>query len=298
MKPAKYGPFEFSAIAKRPHWTWPNGKTLAVWLCPNVEIFHLDVPMPGDSQERPTGREAVPMVRQWAQRDYGNRVGIWRVMDVLAKHGMPGTAALNSDVCVYMPIIVEEMMKLGWEMIGHGRTNTHRVNEIPPEEERALVKEVFDQIAETSGTRPVGWLGSGLQETWNTLDYLIENGARYVADWVNDDQPYRMSVDGKPLVSIPYSFELNDSGTLWRQKQSMVEFERMVYDAFDVLYAESQTSARVLCISLHPFVIGQAHRIGVLDRCLKHIMSHDGVWAARGSEIADGFLEATGALAS
>lgn len=294
MQPRKYGPFDFSPIAKRPPLKWPNGKKIAVWICANIEIFHLDVAIPGDSQERPTGREALPMVRNWAQRDFGNRVGVWRCFEVMSKHGMRGTAALNSDVCVHLPVIVEEMLKLKWEMIGHGQTNTHRVNEIAPEHERALVRATFDTIESATGKRPIGWLGPGLQETWNTLDYLIENGCRYVCDWVNDDQPYMMDVEGKPLVSVPYSFELNDSAALWRNKQSMPEFERMICEAFDVLYAESQTSARVLCISLHPFVIGQAHRIGALDRALAHIMSHDGVWAATGSEIMEGYLKATG----
>lgn len=294
MKPRKYGPFAYSAIARREPWKWPNGARLALWICPNIEIFHLDVPMPGDSQERPSGKEKVPMVRQWAQRDFGNRVGVWRVFETLERHGIRGTAALNSDLCEPMPEIVDECVRLGWEIIGHGRTNTHRVNEIPPEEERALVRTVFDTIERSAGSRPVGWLGSGLQETWTTLDYLIENGARWVADWVNDDQPYMMDVDGEPLVSIPYSFELNDSAAFWRNKQSAAEFEQMICDAFEVLYAEGEHAARVMCISLHPFIIGQANKIGSLDRALRHVMAHEGVWAATGSEICDAYLQATG----
>jgi allantoinase len=293
MIPSKYGPFEFSAITKRPSWRWPNGAKLAFWICANIEVFHLDTAMPNDSQERPTGREAIPMVRQWAQRDFGNRVGVWRMMDVLRKHGVRASAATNSEICVHMPVIVEEMVKLDWEIMGHGKTNTHRVNEIPPEQEEAMVREVFDVIERTVGRRPVGWLGSGLQETWSTLDYLLDNGCRYIADWVNDDQPYIMKVGGKRLVSIPYSFELNDSAATWRNKQSNAEFEQMIRDSFDVLYREGSESARVMCISLHPFIIGQSHRIGVLDRALEYILSHDGVWCATGSEIMDAFLEGT-----
>src|SRR3984893_10535525 len=135
MNPSKYGPFEFSAIAKRPSWRWPNGAKVAFWICANIEVFHLDTAMPNDSQERPTGREAIPMVRQWAQRDFGNRVGVWRMMDVLRNYGVRASAATNSEICVHMPVIVEEMVKLDWEIMGHGKTNTHRVNEIPPEQE-------------------------------------------------------------------------------------------------------------------------------------------------------------------
>jgi len=294
MDKRKYGPFSFSPIAKRPPLKWPNGARVALWVVPNIEIFHLDVPMPGDSQERPKGGDPVPAVRQWAQRDYGNRVGVWRILDVMAKHGVRATVALNADICLHMPEIIEACNAAGWELMGHGRTNTHRVNEIAPEAEREMVRSVFDIIEQGSGKRPVGWLGSGLQETWHTLDYLIENGCKYVADWVNDDQPYWMDVDGKPLLSVPYSFEVNDSAALWRNKQSMPEFERMIKDTFDVLYAEGEQSGRVMCISLHPFVMGQAHRIGTLDRALEYIMSHPDVWAATGSEIADAYIEAMG----
>ena len=294
MQPGRYGPFPFSGIDERPPLKWPNGAKVAFWVVPNIEIFHLDLAMPNDSQARPSGREPVPMVREWAQRDFGNRVGVWRVMRVLERHGMRATAALNSDLCEAMPSIVRRAADLGWEFIGHGMTNGQRVNEIPPEREAELVRTVFDTIERSTGTRPIGWLGAGLQETWNTLDYLLDNGCRYVADWVNDDQPYMMNVDGRPLVSLPYSFELNDSAAFWRNKQSGPEFERMMRDALDVLLEEGAESGRVMCLSLHPFIIGQAHRIGVLDRCLKQILSHPDVWPATGQEIMEAWIAAGG----
>lgn len=289
MEPSRYGPFEFSPIIRRPPLKWPNGAKLALWVIPNVEVFHLDTPMPGDANERPTG--APPMVRQWAQRDFGNRIGIWRVMDILDKHGVRGTVALNSDVCTHMPVIVEECLKRDWELMGHCKTNTHRVTEVPPEEERQSITDVFDTIEEFSGKRPVGWLGAGLQETWNTLDYLIENGCRYVSDWVNDEQPYLMNLNGKQLVSVPYSYDLNDAAVIWRARKPIPEFERMMKEAFDVLYRDSETSGRVMAIALHPFMIGQPSQIGVLDRALEYILSHDGVWAATGSEVMEAYLE-------
>ena len=298
MQPQQYGPFAFSGIAKRPKWNWPNGAKLAFWICPNVEVFHLNVAMPNDSQERPTGREAIPMVRQWAQRDYGNRVGIWRVMEILNKHGIRASAATNSDMCRHMPVIVEEMVRLNWEIMAHGRTNTHRVNEIKPEEEQAYVKDVFDTFEAFTGKRPIGWLAPGLQETWNTLEFLLDNGCRYVSDWVNDDQPYRFDVGGRELINVPYSFETNDSAALWRQKQSMPEFERMICETFDVLYREGQDSARVMCISLHPFVIGQPNRILSLDRVLAYIKRHPDIWYATASEIMEAYLKAAPAEAA
>jgi len=290
MKPTRYGPFKFVPINRRPRLTWPGGARVALWVITNIEFFALDRPMPGDSNERPKGTEGTPMVRHWAQRDYGNRVGVYRIMDVLKRHGIRSTVALNSDVCDVHPEIVEDCVQLGWEFMGHCRTNTERVNEVPPDQERDLIRSSLDRIAKATGRRPVGWLGAGLQETWNTLDYLVAEGCIYVADWVNDDQPYLMNVDGKTLVSVPYSYELNDVAAIVRSKYTPGEFERMIRDQFDVLYAEGATSGRVMAICLHPFIMGHPHRIGALDRALSYIDGFDGVWKTTGEEIARYYL--------
>jgi allantoinase len=286
MKPAPYGPFKFSLIDQRPKLSWPNDARVALWVITNIEFFALDRAMPGDSNERPKGNEGTPQVRHWSQRDYGNRVGIVRLMNLLKKYDIRSTVALNSDVCDVHPEIVEACMELDWEFIGHNRTNTARLNEIPLDEERATIRHVLDRIGQATKKRPVGWLGSGLQETWNTLDHLIDEGCTYVADWVNDDQPYTMTVGGKSIVSVPYSYELNDMAAVVRSKSTPGEFERMIKDQFDVLYAEGEASGRVMAIALHPFIMGQPHRIAALERALKYICSFAGVWKATGSEIA------------
>jgi peptidoglycan/xylan/chitin deacetylase (PgdA/CDA1 family) len=286
MKPAPYGPFKFSLIDQRPKLNWPNDARVALWVITNIEFFALDRAMPGDSNERPKGNEGTPQVRHWSQRDYGNRVGIVRLMNLLKKYDIRSTVALNSDVCDVHPEIVQACMELDWEFIGHNRTNTARLNEIPLDEERATIRHVLDRIGQATKKRPVGWLGSGLQETWNTLDHLIDEGCTYVADWVNDDQPYTMTVGGKSIVSVPYSYELNDMAAVVRSKSTPGEFERMIKDQFDVLYAEGEASGRVMAIALHPFIMGQPHRIAALERALKYICSFAGVWKATGSEIA------------
>ena len=217
--------------------------------------------------------------------DYGNRVGVYRMMEVMQRYEVRGTVALNSDLCDAHPQVIEDTRALGWEFMGHGKTNTHRQTESPPQTERQHVMDIFERIERATGTRPKGWLGPGLQETWNTLDYLIEAGCEYVADWVNDDQPYWMEIGGKRLVSIPYSFEVNDSVSIVRNKNSPLEFERIIRDQFDVMYREGESSGRVFAISLHPYIIGQPHRIGALDRALDYICGHAGVWKATGSEI-------------
>ena len=292
MEPRRYGPFDYVPVNRRPRILWPGGARLALWVIPNIEFFALDEPLPGDYQQWPQGRGGTPMVREWGQRDYGNRVGVFRVMEVLERHGIRATVALNSDICDEHPQIIEDAVKLGWEFMGHGKGNMHRMNEIPSEAERDTILEVFSRIEAATGTRPVGWLGPGLAETWNTLDYLVEAGCRYVCDWVNDDQPYLMDVGGNRLVYLPYSFDANDSPVIARYKYTPLEFERIIRDQFDVLYGEGTESGRVMAICLHPYIIGQPHRIGALDRALAYIDGFEGVWKATGSQIVEHYLEA------
>lgn len=288
MEPRDYGPFPYTPITQRPKITWPGGARLAVWVIPNIEFFSLKDALSGHPFE---GKGPVPGVRAWSQRDYGNRVGIWRIMDVLQKHGVRASATVNSDICIHHPQIIEAAVKLGWELLGHNKTNTQRLNVVPPEQEREVIREAFAQLERTSGKRPVGWLGSALAETWNSLDYLIDEGCMYVADWVNDDQPYLMDVGGRRIVSIPYSYEINDSNHIYYRFGSADEFETMIKRQFDVLYQEGAQSGRVMAICLHPFMIGVPHRIGSLDRALQYIRSHDGVWFATGEEIVRHYLQ-------
>jgi peptidoglycan/xylan/chitin deacetylase (PgdA/CDA1 family) len=291
MKPAPYGPFPFSPIRGRPKLALPGGARVALWVIVNIEFFALDKPMPGDNNERPKPGDHTPMVRHWSQRDYGNRVGVYRLMDLLTAHGIRATVALNSAVCDHHPQLVEDCAKLGWEMMGHCRTNTERVTEVPAAAERALIAECIARIGAATGKRPVGWLGSGLQETWNTLDHLIAEGCIYVADWVNDDQPYLMQLESGRLVSVPYTYELNDLSAMVRSKYTPLEFERMIRDQFDVLWREGGESGRVMAVALHPFLMGQPHRIPALARALDYIGKFDGVWKATGEEIARHYLE-------
>ena len=291
MEPRPYGPFNYVPVNRRPKITWPGGARVALWVAPNIEYFALDEPLPGDAHERPGASAHTPMVREWGARDYGNRVGVFRIMEVLERYGIRATVSLNSKVCDAFPEIIEDCLKLDWEFMGHCQGNMHRLSEIPPESEREYIHETMARIKAATGKQPAGWLGAGLAETWNTLDYLVEEGCLYVSDWVNDDQPYMMDIDGKPLVYLPYSFETNDSPAIGRNQYTPGEFERMMKDQFDVLYREGADSGRVMAICLHPYIIGQPHRIGALDRALEYICSHTGVWKATGSEIVDHYLK-------
>ena len=288
MQPRRYGPFRYVPIHKRPPLRWPGGAQLALWVNPNIEFFRLDDVMPGTVNERVAREHAkVPNVRNWSLRDYGNRVGVWRIMKVLERYGIRASAALNSEVCDHHPEIIEEARRLGWEPMGHGETNALRINEMDPQRERESILAALERIEKVWGTRPVGWLGPGLAETWHTLEHLSAAGVRYVCDWVNDDQPYAMQVGDPPMVSLPYSVQTNDVPAYFDMKCSVPEFERMLKAQFDVLYREGETSGRVMAIAVHPFVTGQPHRIGALDAALEHICSHKGVWLATGREIVE-----------
>jgi allantoinase len=288
MQPQDYGPFPYVPVHERPRLEWPDGARLAVWVIPNIEFFPLGrgiAPQPG----APVGNP--PSVRAWAQRDYGNRVGIWRLMEVLQKHGIRASPTLNSDICDHHPQIVRAAVDLGWEILGHNRTNSVWLDQLGPEEERETIAQSLSRIAALTGRKPVGWLGSGLAETWHTLDFLAEEGILYVADWVNDDQPYFMDVGGRRLVSIPYSYEINDSPHFNNRNGTIGEFEQMIRRQFDTLYAEGAKSGRVMAICLHPYLIGVPHRIRGLDSALQYIRSHDRVWFATGEEIVRHWLQ-------
>lgn len=291
MQQTDYGPFPYSPINRRAKWKWPNGARLALWVIPNIEYFSLKTPLAGQSWEKASELKS-PTVRPWGQRDYGNRVGIFRLMEVMDKHGIRGTAATNADICDHHPQIIEDAVKLGWEFMGHNKTNTTRLYNIPPEQEHELIRHCTERLHRATGKRPVGWLGSALAETWNTLDYLAAEGYRYVCDWVNDDQPYKMNINGKQLVYLPYSFEINDSGQIHHRYATADEFAKWMRDTFDVLYREGGDSARVMAVCLHPYIIGMPNRIGALDSALQYICGHDGVWKATGSEIVDAYLTA------
>jgi peptidoglycan/xylan/chitin deacetylase (PgdA/CDA1 family) len=283
MEPRRYGPFPYSPITERPPLKWPGGARIALWVAPNIEFFPLD-------EKVFMGIGIVPDVLSWSHREYGNRVGIWRIMEVLDRYGIRATVALNSEVCDACPQIVAAGVERGWEFMGHNQSNSRPLNQVAPEREGEVVAATFDRIEKATGARPRGWLSGGLIESWDTLDHLIDAGCEYVCDWVVDDQPFVMDVDGRRLVSIPYSGESNDFGAFMRFGWTADQFAEMLCRQFDVLYRESEVSGKVMVISLHGFLIGVAHRIGALEKALDHILGHDEIWFATGGEILDHFL--------
>lgn len=288
MQPSTTGPFPYLPINRRAPFTWPGGKRLAFWVIPNIETFALN-------EKMPDGHPAVPNVFSWSRREYGNRVGVFRIMKVLARYNIRATVALNSNVCDAAPAVIEEGVKLGWEWMGHGETNTQRLSDFRSiDDERALIVRTLDRIEKATGSRPKGWLGPGLQETWNTVDLLSEVGIEYLGDWTCDDQPYVLQAGKKKMLSIPYGHDMGDKTAVDHLHYPPEYFMRMMIDTFNVLYRESSESGRIMPLSLHPYITGVPHRIDYLDRGLEYICRHDDVWFATGSEICRHYLEQTG----
>ncbi|MDE0781254.1 MAG: polysaccharide deacetylase family protein, partial [Alphaproteobacteria bacterium] len=203
MEPSRNGPFRYLPVVKRAPIKWPHGARVAFWVAPNVEFFPFN-------QAVPFGIGINPDVLAWSQRDYGGRVGVFRLMKVLAKHGIRATVALNADVCDEYPEVIEEALKLDWEFMGHGESNSNMVDGMDLAEQKRSIAATFDRIKKATGTRPRGWLSPGVRMNWDTPDILIDVGCEYYCDFVNDDQPYLINIDGRQLVNVPYSSEMND----------------------------------------------------------------------------------------
>jgi peptidoglycan/xylan/chitin deacetylase (PgdA/CDA1 family) len=279
--------YDYSPIIERPRLELPNGARLAFWVGLNVEHYLVDKPatsiFSGTAMLQPD-----PLNYGW--RDYGPRVGIWRMMDVLDKYRMRASVLLNADVCQSYPQIISEGNKRGWVWLAHGKNNSIFEAGMSLEEERAYLTEVVRSIEQGTGKRPKGWLGPALTETFNTPEILAELGLTYLLDWCNDDQPYPLKVKAGRMISVPYSIEMNDITLFVSKSLSGPDFAQQVMDQFDVLYDEGARSGRVMCLALHPFVVNQPFRHKYLDKVLEYIAGHDQVWLTTSDEIADWYL--------
>jgi allantoinase len=280
--------YEYSPIITRKPFKLPGNNRVALWIVVNVEYFDI-----GSSDFAGAGSFHVepPNVFDYGARDYGNRVGIWRIMEMLDKYQIRASVALNAELCEHYPIIVEEGKKRGWEFLGHGLSNSVVLGGKTEEEETQIVSSTLEMIGKAVGETPVGWLGPALQETFSTPDILAELGIKYLCDWCCDDQPFRMNVKKGTLISVPYTLDLNDIPAFVYHHHTPEEFCRMIQDQFDTFYREGLRQARVMCIALHPFLIGHAYRIGWLEKALQHIKAYEDVWFATGREIAAWYYE-------
>lgn len=284
MKLPSHDRFDYVPLPERKTYEWPNGTRLAFTLNNNIEHFAFRAGLGGD--------QAVPgspaqNQRNWAWREYGNRVGIWYYFDTLDEYGLPGSHNVNSALLDAYPAIGARMRARGDEFVGHSRTNSERQDVMWEEDEARLIAECTEVLTRHAGVRPTGWLGAWLAQGGVTLDLLKEDGYDYVMDWPADDQPFWMRTRSGPILSVPYTIELNDVPVMITRQQSVDAFEKMMIDHFDEMLRLSAKYPLVCSIVCHPFVIAQPFRLAALRRALDHIMKRrDEIWVTTPGEIA------------
>lgn len=277
----------------RPKIVWPGDARVA--LCVIVSLGHTEWKAPADAFHVANlaggyGWGPFPDVTAWSHREYGHRVGVFRVLDVLGKHGVKPTVALDVLTAENYPFLVRHVLKRGCEVIAHGisaqRVITSRMSE---DAERDYIRTSLDAVTRATGTQPIGWLGPESGESARTPRLLAEAGIRYVCDWANDEQPYRMNVPSGELYALPVTFPLDDVNALWDRRIELDRYGAMIRESFDTLYRDGAANGRVFAITLRPFLIGQPFRIGTLAAALEYVTGHPGVWTATGSEIIETF---------
>jgi len=278
--------FDYSAIVDRKPWTLPKGARIAVWTIVNIEEWDIEKPMARQYLTAPQGVSTVPDVPNWAWHDYGMRVGFWRLHEALVKRKLPATTSINASVCLAYPRVASAMREAGWEFMGHAVRQG--AMHIQPDQ-REVIRESVRIIREFTGRKPKGWLGPGLTETWETLDFLAEAGIEYVSDWVNDDQPYEIRTQHGPLVSVPYTLELNDIPMMVIQHHESAYWVQRCRDQFDRLYAEGARNPRVMAIAVHPYIHGVPHRIRHFEAVYDYMRKKKGVWFTTGEGIYEWF---------
>ena len=276
---------DYSPIIERPPIRWPNGARLALWIAPNIEHYEY-LPEYDGGARNPWPRTPYPDVQQYSHRDYGNRVGFWRMVEVLDKYRIKCCISLNLAVLEHYPEIAEAMVQRDWDFMGHGIYNTRFIDAYSEDQEREFYQDSIDTLKRYTGKRLKGMLISG---TERTPDLMAEAGLIYHADWAHDDQPVPIKVRSGKLVSVPYSIELNDA-ILFREHYEADYFWRICKAQFDQLYAEGADSGRVMCIAIHPYLLGRPHRVKYLEEALRYFMSHDGVWQTTADEIAEYYM--------
>ena len=281
-----HGRYGYSPITRRQDYCWPGGKRLAFYIATNVEVFAFQSGLGPD----PVSLSDVQTHRNYAWRDYGNRVGVWRLFDLYEEFGLPSSCLINSYIYDYHPEIAERIRARGDDVVGHGRTNSERQKTLSEADERRLIAEATETIRKHEGRPPQGWLGPGSVESNVTLDLLAQAGYRYVLDWPCDDQPIWMKTSAGPILAIPYPFELNDIGQLIQRQHTPSEFADMIVDQFDEMLRRSVDQPLVCALSLHTYIVGQPFRIPPLRRALKHIAEHtrkERVWFTRADAISE-----------
>lgn len=281
-----HGRYEYHPLPSRPVYDWPDGRRLAVYVALNLEHFSFGEGL--GAELAPGGPQ--PDILNYAWRDYGNRVGAWRLLRLFEELGLPCSVLANSAMYGYAPELMAAFRARGDEVVGHGRSNSERQGILPEAEERALIVEATEVIARHEGQRPTGWLGPWISESAVTPDLLAEAGYRYVLDWCHDEQPIWLRTrGGGRILSLPYPQELNDIPQIAGRKREGDEFADMIVDSFDEMTREAEDRPLVMGIALHPYLVGVPHRTRHLRRALAHVASATTrrTWLTTAGQIAE-----------
>ena len=269
-----HGRYEYSAITRRPDYSWPGRKRLAVYIGFNLEHFSF-----GEGMGAALGpRSPEPDVLNYSWRDYGNRVGAWRCLELFEQLRIPAGVLLNTALYDYCPELVAAFVKRGDELIGHGHTNSARQGDMSAAAERKLLQDCRERIRKESGRAPAGWLSPWISESFATPDLLAETGYRYTLNWCQDDQPVRFQTKAGNLWSIPYPQELNDIPMIVGRLMDARAFADLIVDNFDEMLVQSREQPLVMGIALHPYIVGQPYRVRHLRRARKHIVASKRTW--------------------
>jgi allantoinase len=277
----------YSAIVDRPKMELPEGKRIVVWTIVNLEVWDISRPMARQILPAPTGQPVLPDLPNWAWHEYGMRVGFWRFHDLYQRLNIRPTVSINARVCLDYPRVARAAHDAGWEFMGHGFEQGPIHNE---KDQPAMIERSLRTIEEFTGKRPVGWLGPGLTETYDTPDYLTAAGIKYVGDWIYDEEPTEITTKSGGLVTLPYSVECNDIPVMIVQHHEAAYWTRKCIDMFDQLYRESAKRPKFMAIAVHPYISGQPFRINYHEAVYDHINKFDGVLHWNGEQILDWYL--------
>lgn len=278
----------YQAIVDRPRLVLPDAKRIAVWVIINVEEWQIENAMPRTVLPPPMGQPLIPDVPNWSWHEYGMRSGFWRQHKAMIERNIPVTLAINGHVCNSYPRVASAALDAGWEFMGHGYLQgpTHKLKD-----QRQAIADTISAIQRFSGQAPRSWEWPGLTETEDSLDLLREQGIEFIADWVIDDLPQDIETPHGIITTIPYTVETNDIAVYALQQHRSDELLKRGTDQFDRLYQEGADNARVMAISVHPYITGVPHRIRYLEMLLDYIAGHDGVCWMTASEIGSWYRE-------
>jgi allantoinase len=279
----------YSAIVDRPPLRLPDGLRLIVWPIVNLEEWEIERAMARQVLPAPTGVPLIPDVPNWSWHEYGMRVGVWRFFKALDRFGIKATLSINAKVVESYPRVAEAARERHWEFMGHSYVQgpIHKLDD-----QRATIRQSLDLLQKFTGKRPVGWLGPGLTQTYETPELLVEAGVQYIGDWVYDDEPTEIKTAHGPLVTLPYTVELNDIPMMIVQHHRADELLRRSIDQFDRLYMEGAERAKFLSIAIHPYISGAPHRIKYLEAFLEYASRHSGVAFWTGEQMLEWYRSA------